>query len=69
MQECPRCGEPLERLSLGDVTTVACSRCGFADVPVEIESQRRDIESWQDALERFHERFAEGSESRDDDES
>ncbi|MHC3437822.1 hypothetical protein ACYJ1Y_06870 [Natrialbaceae archaeon A-gly3] len=66
MEECPRCGEPLERLSLGDVTTVACNRCGFADVPVEIESERRDIESWQDALERFHERFLEDPDSQSD---
>lgn len=62
MEECPRCGSTLERLSLGDVTTVACSRCGFADVPVEMESEGRDFESWQDALERFHERFGPNTE-------
>ena len=62
MEECPRCGEPLERLSLGDVTTVACNRCGFADVPVDIESEPIDFESWQDALERFHEQFGEDPE-------
>lgn len=62
MEECPRCGASLERLSLGDVTTVACKRCGFADVPVDIESEKRDLESWTDAFERFHARFAENAE-------
>ncbi len=55
MDECPRCGSPLERLSLGDVETIACNRCGFADVPVDHESEERDLESWRDAFERFYE--------------
>ena len=51
--ECPRCGSALERFSLGDVETVSCSRCGYADVPVEHESDRQIPESWREALERF----------------
>ncbi|WIV67275.1 zinc finger domain-containing protein [Natrialbaceae archaeon AArc-T1-2] len=54
MEECPRCGASLERLSLGEVSTVACGRCGYADIPVEHDSEGRDFESWQDALERFY---------------
>ena len=65
MEECPRCGNPLERLSLGDATTVACNRCGFADVPVEFESEGEDLESWTEAFERFHERVVD-PERRDD---
>ena len=55
MDECPRCQASLERLSLGEVTTRACNRCGFADVPVDHESQGEDVESWQDAFNRFYE--------------
>ena len=55
MEECPRCQSPLERLSLGEVTTIACTRCGFADVPVDHESQGEHLESWRDAFDRFYE--------------
>ncbi len=54
MDECPRCQSPLERLSLGEVTTIACGRCGFADVPVDHESKPVEIESWRDAFNRFY---------------
>lgn len=54
MEECPRCSSPLERLSLADVTTVTCSQCGYADVPVEHEREFPEIESWRDALNRFY---------------
>lgn len=55
MRECPRCQTTLERLSLGEVTTVACNRCGFADVPVEHRAEWQESESWQDAFNRFYE--------------
>ena len=55
MDECPRCQTPLERFSLGDAETLACNRCGFADVPVEHESKAFRYESWQDAFHRFYE--------------
>jgi hypothetical protein len=55
MDECPRCQSQLERLSLDDVTTLACKRCGFANVPVDHESERDDLESWREALDRFYE--------------
>ncbi|WP_254809615.1 hypothetical protein [Natronosalvus amylolyticus] len=55
MDECPRCQTPLERLSLGEVTTLACNNCGFADVPVDHESRPREYESWRDAFNRFYE--------------
>lgn len=55
MDECPRCQSPLERLSLGEATAISCGRCGFADVPVDHESEPLDIESWRDAFNRFYE--------------
>ena len=57
MNDCPRCGGTLERLRLEDVETVACNRCGFADVPVDHDRQRIDAESWQDAFNRFYKEF------------
>lgn len=54
MDECPRCQSHLERLSLGEVTTVACNRCGYADVPVDHDAEPSDRESWRDAIQRFY---------------
>jgi len=54
MEECPRCGGAIEELSLGEVSTVMCSRCGFADIPVEHQPTGEEIESWRDALNRFY---------------
>ncbi|MCU4925148.1 zf-TFIIB domain-containing protein [Halobacteria archaeon AArc-dxtr1] len=55
MDDCPRCSAQLERMSLGEVTTIACPRCGYADVPVEHLPEGRENESWHDALHRFYE--------------
>ncbi|RQG97015.1 zf-TFIIB domain-containing protein [Natrarchaeobius chitinivorans] len=55
MDECPRCQGSLERLALGDVSTVACPHCAYADIPVEHESAPAESESWQDAFNRFYE--------------
>lgn len=55
MDHCPRCSSRLERLSLGEVTTVSCERCGYADVPVEHAPEWEEPESWRDALDRFYE--------------
>ena len=57
MDKCPRCGSSLERLSLGEVTTLSCGQCGFADVPVDHESEREDHESWLEAFERFYDQL------------
>ena len=55
MDECPRCHGSLEELSLGDVSTVTCPHCNYADIPVEHESVPETPESWRDALNRFYE--------------
>lgn len=54
MDECPRCRSPLERLSLDGVSTIACTQCGYADVPIEHTSDRSDPESWREAIRRFY---------------
>ncbi|PCR90144.1 zf-TFIIB domain-containing protein [Natrinema ejinorense] len=60
MDECPRCGGSIEEFSLGDVSTITCSRCGFADIPVEHQPAGENTESWRDAFNRFYEDSAEG---------
>lgn len=55
MEQCPRCQGTIEELSLGDVSTVTCPHCGYADIPVEHEHPPEDQESWRDAFNRFYE--------------
>lgn len=52
--ECPRCEGALEVLSLGDVSTVSCPHCEFADVPVDHIPEGEEPESWRDAFHRFY---------------
>jgi hypothetical protein len=63
MDECPRCQGLLQELSLGEVSTITCSQCRYADVPVEHERIGQNVESWRDALERFYQ-SSEESEKR-----
>ncbi|ELY38333.1 TFIIB-type zinc ribbon-containing protein [Natronorubrum tibetense] len=53
--ECPRCQGSLEEYSLGDVSTVTCPHCNFADVPVDHVQEGEETESWRDAFNRFYE--------------
>lgn len=52
--ECPRCQGSLEELSLGEVSTVSCPHCAYADIPVEHERPPEERESWRDAFNRFY---------------
>ena len=54
---CDRCGDTLEKFELAGASTVVCNGCGFVDVPVDHEPEPRPNESWQDAFERFYDRF------------
>ncbi|SDR41936.1 zf-TFIIB domain-containing protein [Natronobacterium texcoconense] len=55
MDECPRCQRSLEKLTLGEVSTITCPHCEYADIPVEHEPDEEDAESWRDAFNRFYE--------------
>jgi uncharacterized Zn finger protein (UPF0148 family) len=54
MEECPRCGAPLESVTLSGKTAWYCEECGYADVPVEHQREAEANESWQEALNRFY---------------
>ncbi len=50
--ECPRCGNSLERYTLGDREAVTCGACGYAGIAVDHHGERRTVESWAEALSR-----------------
>lgn len=50
--ECPRCGRPLERYTLDGRSAVTCPECGYAGVPIDHHSDRRQAETWADAMAR-----------------
>ena len=55
--DCPRCSSQLERYSLGGKESVTCEGCGYIGVPVEHRGESRRPETWDDALERFRDRY------------
>ncbi|THE65015.1 hypothetical protein D8Y22_10440 [Salinadaptatus halalkaliphilus] len=56
MDDCPRCQGSLETLTLGEVSTVTCPHCEYADIPVNHDGTAPEAESWQDAFNRFYRR-------------
>ncbi|WP_439026207.1 zf-TFIIB domain-containing protein [Haloarchaeobius sp. DT45] len=57
MKECPRCGSSLSHYALSDVEAYGCDSCGWVGIDVEHRSEPVRIESWQDAIRRFHQQF------------
>ncbi|WP_267639343.1 zf-TFIIB domain-containing protein [Haloarchaeobius amylolyticus] len=58
MKECPRCGSSLSRYALSEVEAYGCDSCGWVGIDVEHRSEPVRIESWQDAIRRFHQQFS-----------
>jgi hypothetical protein len=53
--DCPRCGTELTSISIdGGSTAVYCDHCGFADIETSPVSAEPESETWDDALDRFH---------------
>lgn len=59
--ECPRCGGPLGRYSLGDQEAIRCESCGYVGVPVEHRGERKRVESWEEAISRYADAAANAS--------
>jgi len=53
---CDRCGGRLVEYELQGRVSTVCEECESIDVLVEHEPQSRPSESWDEALDRFHER-------------
>lgn len=53
--DCPQCETPLSQYSLGERDAVGCEGCGYVDVTADHASTPKELESWDEALERFRE--------------
>jgi len=51
--DCPRCSGPLETYELFGREAEGCEKCGYVGVAVSHESEPVELESWQEALDRF----------------
>jgi hypothetical protein len=66
--DCPRCGTRLTQISLnGELQSVYCERCRFADIESDHTSASAGEETWDDALRRFRMANAEGEPEVHDD--
>jgi len=51
--DCPRCGESLVVYASDDQRALRCDACGYAGIEVDHSVERRDGETWAEALRRF----------------
>jgi DNA-directed RNA polymerase subunit M/transcription elongation factor TFIIS len=58
---CDRCGGELETYELEGRETRSCRDCGYVDVPVRHEPSEHEHESWDNAISRFQEEYAEAT--------
>jgi len=56
--ECPRCGGSVIVYQLGDRESYVCGDCEYVGIEIDHEAEPRELESWDEAMERFRERFA-----------
>jgi hypothetical protein len=53
--DCPRCGGQLHTYVFRGEEANGCDDCGFVGVEVEHQHEPLEIESWDDAINRFYE--------------
>jgi len=63
--ECPRCGGSVTIYQLGDRESYVCGDCEYVGIDVEHGAEPGQVESWDEAMERFYERFAGADGTRD----
>ncbi|MFB6118408.1 hypothetical protein [Halosegnis sp.] len=51
--DCPRCGTPLVAYALDGRQALGCEACGYAGIEVDHHVERREGETWAEALRRF----------------
>lgn len=51
--DCPRCGAALTRYALDGREALGCDDCGYIGVEVDHHVERREDETWAEALARF----------------
>lgn len=53
--DCPRCGTELTTISIdGGSAAAYCDHCGFANIETSPAPAEPESETWDDAIERFH---------------
>jgi len=55
---CDRCGGAMDTYELDGRDARSCRECGYVDVPVRHEPEGGGRESWEDAIDRFQEQYA-----------
>ncbi|MEF8852025.1 MAG: hypothetical protein V5A44_01530 [Haloarculaceae archaeon] len=63
---CDRCGGTIEVYELDGRDARSCQDCGYVDVPVRHEPDGADRESWEEAISRFQEKYADVTASETD---
>lgn len=55
--DCPQCeGEgTLTTFTDGEREAVVCEDCGYVGIPADHSGEGREVETWADAVDRFHE--------------
>jgi transcription elongation factor Elf1 len=55
--DCPRCGGRLVTFTIeaSDQSASVCESCGFADVSATHRTDHEDVDSWDQAIDRFGE--------------
>lgn len=52
--DCPRCEAALTTFTLSGIEAFTCEKCGYVGVEVDHSGEPTGVESWDDALQRFH---------------
>jgi len=59
--DCPQCGGTLSTYSYDDREAFVCERCGYVGIEADHHGEPVEVESWTDALRRFHEEHEESA--------
>lgn len=51
---CPRCSGDIVEYSLSGHDAQICEACGYVGVSVDHQREPMEVESWDEALERFY---------------
>lgn len=59
--DCPRCGSKITEYRLGEEVAYNCTSCQFVNIQVDHGAETQSRETWDDAVDRFHDRFGDES--------
>jgi DNA-directed RNA polymerase subunit M/transcription elongation factor TFIIS len=53
--DCPQCGGTLSTFTFDGREAFVCEECGYVGIEADHHGEPVEVESWTDALRRFHE--------------